>query len=659
MENNPKYRMTMSLNVLNHLGIKLYSNIPAVLSEVVANAWDADAENVDINIEKNKIVICDDGQGMTVAEANAKYLLVGYDRRSQKGEAITAKHKRHVMGRKGIGKLSLFSIAKTIEVHCMKGREKHGFIMEADAIERLLEKQDNQQYHPKEIPPTKIDLNSPGTKIIIRDLKKGIKYVRSALRKRIARRFSIIGDGNNFKVSIDAKPIGIQDRDYFHKVQYLWYFGKEGKKYIGYCGKQKLEHAEEREHKVDGHTVSGWIGCVGKSGDLKDGEDNLNKIVIMVRGKLAQEDILEDFAEGGLYTKYLIGEIHADFLDLDNKEDIATTNRQEIKKDDPRYEALRKWVGDELKHIEKQWTDLRNKGGAKVALQIPAVKEWFDKLKQPTKKKAEALFGKINQIALGSEDERRTLLKHGILAFESMMYKENLDALDNISPDNFKQLAEVFANLDDIEATMYHQIVKERIAVINTLHKKVQSNVLEKVVQKHLYDHLWLLDPSWDRATETPLMEQQVKTAFSKIDAKLKADEKKGRFDIKYKSSSGKHIIIELKRANRVVKTTELMDQVDKYRDALTKILESTNKASEPIEIICIVGKDLGDWTNPAKKEESIRSLAVKSIRVVLYQQLIEDAYRGYEAYLEKEKEAGKVFKLIDDIEKTPEKVKS
>ena len=40
-ESNPKYRMTVSLNVLNHLGIGLYSNIPAVLSELVANAWDA------------------------------------------------------------------------------------------------------------------------------------------------------------------------------------------------------------------------------------------------------------------------------------------------------------------------------------------------------------------------------------------------------------------------------------------------------------------------------------------------------------------------------------------------------------------------------------------------------------------------------------------
>ena len=39
-----KFIMSLSLNVLNHLGINLYSNIPAVvLSEIVANSWDADA----------------------------------------------------------------------------------------------------------------------------------------------------------------------------------------------------------------------------------------------------------------------------------------------------------------------------------------------------------------------------------------------------------------------------------------------------------------------------------------------------------------------------------------------------------------------------------------------------------------------------------------
>jgi len=75
------YKMTISLNVLNHLGIRLYSNIAAVLSEVVANAWDADAELVEVTVGKNTVSIVDNGCGMTVDEANRRYLHVGYDRR--------------------------------------------------------------------------------------------------------------------------------------------------------------------------------------------------------------------------------------------------------------------------------------------------------------------------------------------------------------------------------------------------------------------------------------------------------------------------------------------------------------------------------------------------------------------------------------------------
>ena len=78
--------MTLSLNVLNHLGINLYSNVAAVLSEVVANAWDADATLVEIDIDKSagRITITDNGIGMTTKEVNDRFLTVGYQRRQDK-----------------------------------------------------------------------------------------------------------------------------------------------------------------------------------------------------------------------------------------------------------------------------------------------------------------------------------------------------------------------------------------------------------------------------------------------------------------------------------------------------------------------------------------------------------------------------------------------
>ena len=150
-DSDSKYRMTLSLNVLKHLGFGLYSNVPTVLSEAVANAWDADAEHVSIKIDPNgdRIEILDDGHGMSVEEANHKFLVVGYERR--KTEAITKKFHRPVMGRKGIGKLSLFSIARTIEVYSRTEEEHHGFRMDADRIEQAIKDDEETAYYPESI----------------------------------------------------------------------------------------------------------------------------------------------------------------------------------------------------------------------------------------------------------------------------------------------------------------------------------------------------------------------------------------------------------------------------------------------------------------------------------------------------------------------------
>ncbi len=648
------YKMTISLNVLNHLGINLYSNIPAVLSEVVANSWDADAEVVDIFIGEDEIIIEDNGCGMTYEDINDKYLHVGYERRKQPNEATTPVHKRPVMGRKGIGKLSLFSIADIIEIQTMKNDGRNGFVMSAEKIKALFEDSENdKEYRPDAMGADSITIDKQGTRLTIRDLKKGTNTTGGALRKRLARRFGIIGAENKFTVNIDGKPIEIADRDYFHKLQYLWHYGEKSEKYLDYCRTEKLKQNEKRPNIVGdiGDEVSGWIGSVGNSGDLKDGQDNLNKIVIMVRGKLAQEDILEDFVEGGMYTKYLIGEINADFLDTDEEEDSATTSRQEIKKDDPRYVALKDWVLGELKNIQSNWTTYRNLEGTRWALEVPAINEWFTSLGRDDRRRAQSLFGKLNQLTLDSDENKRTLLSHAVLAFESFRYKGNLDALENISPENIEAVTKVFANLDDIEATLYHQIVKERLQVVSAFLNMVEDNVLEKVIQQYIYERLWLLDPSWERTTSTPLLEQQVKTAFSAIDAKLTEEEKEGRFDIKYVTTSQIHVIIELKRADRVMNSFDIGKQVTKYRNALKKCLEADGKGQEPIEAICLIGKSCTDWNDLTIEKDSRDGLEKQHIRIILYRELIEDTYRKYKAYLDKSEEAGRVTKLIQSIE--------
>lgn len=450
---------------------------------------------------------------------------------------------------------------------------------------------------------------------------------------------------------IDGQEINIEDRDYFHKLEFAVTYGDYPKTNFSQIDSNKLH--TDHIMKVGNDSISGWIGLVKESGGLQEGSDNLNKISILARGKVALEDILELFREGGLYTKFLIGEIRADFLDVTDKEDIATSSRQDFIQNDERFVKLKDFIFKELKFIEKERATYKTEDGAKKAAEIPAIKDWLTTLKGDTKKSAQKLFGRINSIA-ADEKHRKILYKHGVLAFEHLHHKEKLQQLDNLVLENLQETVTLFSELDDIEASWYYQITEGRLEVIQKIQEHVDKNALEKVIQEYIYDHMWLLDPSWDRATEVPRMEQSISKEFNKISKTLSNEEKNGRIDIRYKKASGKHIIIELKRSSVNPKTGELLEQVKKYKSALKKQLREHNEEGS-IEVICLVGNGLHGWSDPDSKQDDERSLAVQDIRVITYQQLIKDAENSYQAYLNKRKDKGRIQELLQELDQIPE----
>ena len=221
----PRYVLTLDLRVLDHLGINLYSNAAAVLSEAVANAWDADAKLVKVSIDGTQIAIEDDGIGMTLQQINDRFLAVGYDKRANEGETSAAG--RRFMGRKGIGKLALFSIADEIEVHTRVGKEKHAFSMKTSEVRTAIAAR--RDYYPG---PIGFAGPNQGTRIILRELKKKRTATSvPALRKRIARRFSVIGwkgtNGDEFAVEINGSNVGPEDRADLRALEFLWEFGEQ------------------------------------------------------------------------------------------------------------------------------------------------------------------------------------------------------------------------------------------------------------------------------------------------------------------------------------------------------------------------------------------------------------------------------------------------
>lgn len=121
--------MTFELMTIEHLGLRLYSKLPPVISEMVSNAYDAESPKVEIVLPSgaitatSEVVVRDYGHGMTAEELAAEYLPIGRNRREQSATGALSKNRKvKVTGRKGLGKLSAFGVANEMEVRTVKDR---------------------------------------------------------------------------------------------------------------------------------------------------------------------------------------------------------------------------------------------------------------------------------------------------------------------------------------------------------------------------------------------------------------------------------------------------------------------------------------------------------------------------------------------------------
>ncbi len=647
------YRMTVDLNVLDHLGINLYSNIAAVLTEAVANAWDADAEQVDIKIDPdgNWIEIVDDGIGMSVDDMNNKYLRVGYRRRDDDSEhgKTTAKG-RPVMGRKGLGKLSLFSIANVIELESAADGSAHGLRMTVAGIHESVEKKE-PFYSPESLEAELIGVTK-GTRIHLRDIKRQrLGRGASALRKRLARRFSVIGEAHGFKIHLDSSPITASDRGDLPVVQFLWQLGDDA---LDLASAPQLLENESLSNASEGWDpswqVSGWIGTARFPKQL-DSEDagNLNGIVVFARGRLFHENVLDKLNDGRLYTKYLTGQIEADFLDTDDEADIATSDRQRVQEDDPRYAKLIAFLKSRLTEVEKRWNEWREKHEVQKAKdESPALREWLDSLGGGFRKSAETLIAKLSALPVDNEEDRKLLYRHGVLAFERMRLRGSTEKLV-ASVKSVDQLLVLLADRDSLEASLYRDIVKSRLDAIRNFETLVDEDAKEKALQQYLFDHLWLLDPSWERATGSEFIESRLQEA-GVIVSDLTKKEALGRVDLKYRTTAGKHIIVELKKAGRRMKLIELQEQGQTYVDKLRKILAAQNETTPNIEVVFILGKPVEEEaSNPERLKASMEAISPGS-QVIHYDTLIQGAQKAYSEYLEQSKTLDRLERIVEGI---------
>ncbi len=644
-----RYRMTVDLNVLDHLGINLYSNVPAVLTEAVANAWDADAERVDIDVDPDhrSIAISDDGVGMTFADLNEKYLRVGYSRRQAGADGGRTPGGRPVMGRKGLGKLSLFSIADQIEVQSAKNGERHGFRIDVDKIRQAVKHRDNA-YYPEPLKEDEVDVDQ-GTRIVLRDVKrKRLMPGITALRKRLARRFSIIGESHGFTVFVAGRQITLDDRDDLSMIQFLWTFGESEIDRTAMPAVVETGSLPNELPVGDGWAIRGWLGTARKPKQLDNKHSgNLNGIVVFARGRLFHENILDKINDGRLYTKYLTGQIEAEFLDQDDCRDIATSDRQRIQEGE-RYEALLDFLRCSLNAVESRWTEWRRRHEVRRAKEVsPALRRWFEMLPAGHRAAAEELIAKLSALPMDEEEDRRLLYRHGLFAFERMRLRgSEVDLVDDL--ENVDRLLALLADRDALEAALYRDIVRSRLEVIRAFQRIVDENMAERVLQEYLFGHLWLLDTAWERATGSELIESRLREIGVAEDATQ--EEELGRVDIAYRTNAGKHIIVELKRAQRSIKLLDLVGQGQRYVDKLKKILIRQGNRSPNVEVVFVLGTLVEEMENNPSRYKSLMESVSPGSRIVYYDTLIRNAKEAYSEYLQASKELDRLDRIVDQL---------
>ena len=473
---------------------------------------------------------------------------------------------------------------------------------------------------------------------------------------------ALLGGDDDFRVRIDGIEVTFGDRDYFHKARFLFQYGDYD--YSSLCTNlDETSGGERRAFKlpsrfgVDGvaaedgeYQIGGWIAMARRSNDLDGGgDDNLNKITIVVRSKVAQEDILQEYRLGGMFTKYIFGEIHADFLDEDASEDIATSSRQRISEEDPRYLAVKKFVEFELRKIWTKTNELKERTGFEQAISSnPHIKEWYDGLTPASLKPfARKIFGAIDKAGV-DDVYKQGFYADGILAFETLRLRNAVGELDRIDCSDeagLRRFLDYLKDVDGIEAALYADIVNARLDVINRLREQVGEDARERVLQEYLFDHLWLLDPAWERATQYAEMEKAIQEVVDGVSTGRSI-----RTDIRYRRVASAHVIVELKRPGRRLSKPEIEGQVMRYISAVKSKLSQMREPSIPVEAVCIVGELPHGWddqTERRNQEESLRPLA---IRVMTYDERISSAWSAYAKFIEVSVPSSNIRLVVDRV---------
>ena len=342
MDKQEKLRMSFDPHTIEHLGVKMYSNVPNAIAELIANAYDAEAENVIIELfdkcGSKSIRITDDGVGMDFDDINTKFLRIGRKRRLEDGNALSPNGKRKVTGKKGLGKLAFFGIGDTIDIVTKKDGKQISFTLDWN---ELLET-DKPDYEPQ-FYILDCDKGEHGTSITLKNLKRKSEFDKEGLAISLSKLFNLFDNSFNVTISLNGDvALKIDDKLKYNNItaQFEWSFPAFSVTVVS---------DYDEKGKISGEILS-------TEKPLKPG---LRGITLFANGRLVNAPEFFGVSESSHGFSYFTGWLNVDFVD-DWEKDVISTDRQSLNWDLPETELLRAFLKKTMSELERDWRKQRN-----------------------------------------------------------------------------------------------------------------------------------------------------------------------------------------------------------------------------------------------------------------------------------------------------------
>jgi len=513
--------------------LNLYSEVHSAISELIANAWDADATHVNVRLPVNEelgqhsqeIVITDDGHGMSYADARDLYLSIGQNRRKT-GRAKSKVGNRPAIGKKGIGKLAGFGIADEVAIRSVAPTAWQDgkpvgpnllteFVMDWNAIRRAPTafKEDEpktdkdptapdvtRKYKPQVLHRDEPTTATLGTVVTLRRLRKLDAIELEEFITLLTRKFAIFD--SKFVVTVEPEGGTARTLSRFDIDCPIRFPARDGG-----------PHRDGWD--VDFITVAGgdkkkvlyWIGFT----DNPINRDAERGVSVLANGKQVQEPFhfkLAGGTSGQFGMQYLTGQVEADWLDDDSQPtDVISSDRASVRWSDPRAAALLKWGQEKLKESMSAWVKIRAKKTVDtLGKDHPEIEREIASYSGAAQQELRQVVDRIaTEMAHVTKERRVNVIQSVVLAYKHDHVRRVLDAIVALPGDtSLKGFAEALKEWDLLDAVLTFQELSSKAEVLLTFAAlvhggatEVKSKSGELSLHEFLSQYRWLIDPSY------------------------------------------------------------------------------------------------------------------------------------------------------------------